>query len=307
MSNCFADFLQKAGLYESVEINETNITELCELIGGKVRISEYCVECKEHRVFGMRPIEFPFEADGKKIQLRSLADELSSYQSVQGMSSLSIPYAKNEKPIWQWTNIHAKSATRIMVFPFICAMDNNHHIDYIVRTNQNTMVKIGQYPSVADLQFPELNEFRKEIDEPSRRELRRAIGLYAQGIGVGSYVYLRRIFERILEIARQKADADKSIDLSNYASMRVSDRIKLLKDYLPDLINSSPVIYGIVSKGIHELSEDDCLKYFPILQDSIFMILRQWAQKRKEQETARRLEASISAISAELGNNSDKG
>lgn len=82
--------------------------------------------------------------------------------------------------------------------------------------------------------------------------------------------------------------------------MRVSERIKLLKAYLPDMINSNPAIYGIVSKGIHELSEDDCIKYFPVLQVAIFMILRQWAQKRKEQDAIKKLEASISSIATEL-------
>ena len=187
-----------------------------------------------------------------------------------------------------------------MVFSFVCAMDTDHHLDYIIRTDGNTMVKIGQFPSFADLSFPELDEFKKEIDKASMKEFRRAIGLHAQGIGVGSYVYLRRIFERILDAAKCQAESDASVDLSNYESMRVSERIKLLKAYLPDMINSNPAIYGIVSKGIHELSEDDCIKYFPVLQEAIFMILRQWAQKRKEQDAIKKLEASISSIATEL-------
>ena len=66
------------------------------------------------------------------------------------------------------------------------------------------------------------------------------------------------------------------------------------------MISSNPVIYSIVSKGIHELSEDECIKYFPVLQEAIILILRQWAQKRKEQETIKKLEASISTIATEL-------
>ena len=135
------------------------------------------------------------------------------------------------------------------------------------------------------------------------RELRRAIGLHAQGIGVGSYVYLRRVFERILEKAKQQAQTDAILDLSNYDGMRVPEKIKLLKDYLPDMITSNPAIYSIVSKGIHQLTEEDCIKYFPVLQDSILIILNQWAQKRKEQETIKKLEASISSISSELSKN----
>ena len=45
--NVFANFLQTAGLYESMKIDEDNIEELILLLDGKVRISAYCKECKE--------------------------------------------------------------------------------------------------------------------------------------------------------------------------------------------------------------------------------------------------------------------
>lgn len=302
MSNCFADFLKHSGLYDSFSINESNINELCDVIGGKIKLSEYCFECKEMRVFIMEPISFVFESDEEKSQMRSLAEELVSCQRIQQMGKTPRPGGTVESREWYWTNWQTENATRIMVFPFVCAMDADHHLDYIVRADGNALVKIGQYPSFADLSFPELDEFKKEIDKASMKEFRRAIGLHAQGIGVGSYVYLRRIFERILEEAKRQVENDQSVvqALANYDSLRVSERIKLLKGHLPDIVTSNPSIYGIVSKGIHELNEDECIKYFPVLQEAIFMILRQWSQKRKEQDAIKKLEASISSIATEL-------
>lgn len=298
MNNCFAEFLQNAGLYDSIDITENNITELCELIGGKVKLSEYCVRCEKISVFFMEPIEFISESSDGEREVCALVKELDIIQWKQETGTF-LPW-EEEEDNWYWSNSKTKRATRIMCFSFTYAMDDSHHLDYIVRTDGNAMVKIGQFPSVADLTFPELDEFKKDIDKFSRKELRRAIGLHAQGIGAGSYVYLRRIFERILETAKGRAEQDKTVDLSNYESKRVSEKVKLLREYLPEMINSNPVIYGIVSKGIHELSEDECIKYFPILQDAIFMILRQWAQKRKEQETIKKIETSLSKISTEL-------
>ena len=72
-------------------------------------------------------------------------------------------------------------------------MDSTHHLDYIVLTNENGMKKIGQYPSVADLTFPELKEYRKIMTKDDEKEFKRAIGLYASGIGIGSFVYLRNL------------------------------------------------------------------------------------------------------------------
>ena len=59
--NVFANFLQTAGLYESMKIDEDNIEELILLLDGKVRISAYCKECKEERVFTMKPFHKNFQ------------------------------------------------------------------------------------------------------------------------------------------------------------------------------------------------------------------------------------------------------
>ena len=246
MSNCFADFLQNEGLYETIPINKTNISELCDLIDGKIRISEYCPGCKEMRVFSMDPITFFGHKKDEETQKYSLANMIDGCQKFQN-NRIPRPGEVRQPKEWYWTFPEIQKETRLIVFPFVCAMDHTHRLDYVVVTDSNLMRKIGQFPSVADLSFPEL--------------------------------------------------------LSNYDGMRVPEKIKLLKDYLPDMITSNPAIYSIVSKGIHQLTEEDCIKYFPVLQDSILIILNQWAQKRKEQETIKKLEASISSISSELSKN----
>ena len=146
-------------------------------------------------------------------------------------------------------------------------MDESHHLDFVVIADQNRMIKIGQYPSVADLDFPELKEYKKVLSEEDMKEMKRAIGLNAQGIGVGSYVYLRRIVERLIYKAQDMAIADGTVKQENIEKLRVVDRIKELKGYLPDMFTSNPTIYGIVSKGIHELSEEECLKELEQLRE----------------------------------------
>ena len=248
----------------------------------------------------LKPITFVCEDDKKKSALYFLGDSLKRIQVAQELHISAPTVNNNERPKWYWKTQILEDAVRIIVFSFECAMDNTHHLDYVVRTEGNKMVKIGQFPSVADLAFPLLEDYKNDLDKQSRNELRRALGLHAQGIGVGSYIYLRRIFERILETARQQAKVENTIDLSEYDRMRVVERIKLLKDYLPAMISSNPAIYGIVSKGVHELSEEECLKYFPVLRDCVLMILEQWAEKRKKQEMAKNLQASINAIASEI-------
>ena len=74
----------------------------------------------------------------------------------------------------------------------------------------------------------------------------------------------------------------------------------MLKGYLPSVLVDNAQIYGIVSKGIHELSEDECLKYFPILQSCIIMILNMWEQQRRQREDEKQMKAALSKIAAEL-------
>lgn len=309
MDNVFAKFLQEAGLYDKIEITSANIEELIDLIGGKVRISSYCTECKDNRTFSMSPISYIFHDGNGANRSAFLADHLEQWQKNQAYIKTLQPNKHNnhnENPEWTWSTWQLNEATRLIHFPFVCSMEATHMIDYFVLTHGNTMTKIGQYPSVADLAFPELKEYKKVVSTDDLRELRKAIGLYAQGIGIGAFVYVRRIFERLIDKAKDMAITDGNLDEEEYSRLRVVERIDLLKKYLPNALGSNKAFYGIVSKGIHELSEEDCIAYFPVVQEGIMLILRQWKAKQEEIETEQRLAASLSKIATNLskgGNN----
>lgn len=56
MGNEFTDFLQTAGLYDTIEVTQANLSSLKELLDGKVRLNLYCKECGQNSVFIMQPI-----------------------------------------------------------------------------------------------------------------------------------------------------------------------------------------------------------------------------------------------------------
>lgn len=300
MSNIFAEFIQNSGLYDWIEITENNIDDLISFIDGKEKLDIYCPNCGQMRVFSMNPIYFVFHIDDEKRSWRSLSSELQSLQNTQKLISTPRPDKPQEKHEWMWSNWQTEHATRVMVFPFVCAMDESHHLDYVVVTSPDKMIKIGQYPSVADISFPKLDEYKKVLAKEDMKELRRAIGLHAQGIGIGSYVYLRRIFERIIDKAKDNAVQGGNLDMEKYQAARVNERIPMLKDYLPKMLVENTTFYGIVSRGIHELSEEECNSYFPVMEEFIYMILRQWEQKRKEEEAEKRISSSISNIASNI-------
>lgn len=109
-------------------------------------------------------------------------------------------------------------------------------------------------------------------------EFNKAISLASNGIDIGSFVYLRRIFESLLEEAHIKAAETDDWQEDIYEKSTVDQKINILKEYLPIFLVENSIIYSILSKGIHELSEKECLDIFEPLKLGIELIL----DERKE-------------------------
>ena len=81
---------------------------------------------------------------------------------------------------------------------------------------------------------------------------------------------------------------------------RVAERIKMLQGYVPEMLIQNTTIYGILSKGIHELSEEECRKYFPVVKECIYQILGMWESLRKKQADEAALSKALSAITTSI-------
>ena len=297
--NVFANFLQTAGLYKFRKIDEDNIEDLILLLDGKVRISMYCKECKEERVFTMKPYIY-FQDKDNKCYSKKLSEEVWRIQKSYILKNTPMVggHVEEQNTVWKWKESQIEEVSRILVFQFVCSMNEEHHIDYVVLTTDNSMMKIGQYPSIADMTFPELDAYKHVISKEDRKELGTAIGLFANGVGAGSYVYLRRILERLIDQAKARA-GDKVSD-EEFEQARVAERIKMLQGYLPEIFIKNKTIYGILSKGIHELSEEECREYFPVVKECIYQILGMWESERRKKADEDALNKALSAISSSI-------
>jgi hypothetical protein len=98
--------------------------------------------------------------------------------------------------------------------------------------------------------------------------------LHAHGVGIGAFVYLRRIIERLIENAHIQAKGYSGWDEEVYSNVGgTKERITLLKEYLPETLVNNKIVYSILSKGIHELNENECKRIFPVMKTSIELIL----------------------------------
>ncbi|WP_421282769.1 hypothetical protein [Aeromonas veronii] len=148
----------------------------------------------------------------------------------------------------------------------------------------NTLTKVGQHPSIADFHISEIKQYKKLLSNEKLKEFTRAIGLAANGVGIGSFVYLRRVFEHLIFEAYQKCLTDGVVTEERYNRSRMDQKIELLSTHLPRFLVENKSIYSILSLGIHELDENTCLAYFDTLRVGIEIILDEKLDDLKKRE-----------------------
>lgn len=176
-----------------------------------------------------------------------------------------------------------------------CTRNNKHRQIFIFKAIGKTLQKIGQLPSIAELNLFDVKKYSKVLEQKYFRELTKAMGLVSHGVGVGSFVYLRRIFEFLIEESHLKIRSETSWDEDSYKRARMNEKIEMLSSELPNFLVENKSMYSILSKGIHELSENDCLKAFPIIKVGIEIILDEKIEKLNR---AKKLDEAKKALSA---------
>ena len=217
-----------------------------EILEFKKSIDVYCPECKQLATF--HP-----EIDERTNTLSAKEVQATFRIKAAGLSS---------NPLSGWNLKDFSKRIR-------CTR-SDHEMDFHFKKVQGSLIKVGQHPSISDIASMGTEEFVKPLGKSAVAELNKAMGLAAHGIGIGSYVYLRRIFESLVEEAHKKAAVQNDWVEVDYINARMQERVRLVKDFLPDFVVEHPEMYSILSRGLHELSEDECLSHFEALKTAIF-------------------------------------
>ena len=183
-----------------------------------------------------------------------------------------------------------------------CKRSDDVFMFYIHYDPQNKiLLKVGQHPTVADFHISEIKKYGKLLTKEKLNEFTRAIGLAANGVGIGSFVYLRRIFEHLIFEAFEKAKTDSKINPDDFQKGRMDDKIRLLADYLPAFLVENRTIYSVLSLGIHSLDEQTCLEHFDTLRVGIEIILDEKLEEQKKLEKIEIAKNKIIALKGKLG------
>lgn len=234
--------LLQLGLYDPIPFDEASAKEIDKFISNQdsIQFDSYCIQCKKDSTF-------KFWRSKGRIQY-----DIHSYPRILTERVNAYPFPLD--------------------LTFKCQRDSSHIYSFMFRINDYTIEKIGQFPSIASLELHTIEKYRK-ILKNDYRDFSRAIGLYSHGIGAGSFVYLRRIFENLINECRLKAQKDSSFNDTDFQGSKMDQKILMLKSYLPSFLVENRKLYGILSKGIHELDEKTCLELFPNVQIAIELIL----------------------------------
>lgn len=231
-----------------------------------------------------------------ELEKNSFSGDVDAY-SAQNNSETTYSIDTQEIDTW------LKNSTTIgfYLITLTCKRKQNDVLRFTVYRDREIVLKIGQYPSLADLQFAEIGKkYDKVLPTEDLKNLKKAIGLVAHGAGAGSFVYLRRIFEKlILETYTNNAVATK-LSESDFKKQRMMDKVETLKAFLPSQLVEMKGVYAILSKGVHELTEEECLRYFAPIKLSIELILDQKIEEAKKNEKDAMVKKQLQQIQQEI-------
>lgn len=268
-------------LYNDKYYESENFTFIKAIIFTKTEVIEYCPICGNKEIIYLSGREVPEELKKKII-------EVYSYMWENEECAAAYDYAL-EKLEGRINFFREKYLDKYGNFTVTAKCKKGHEFQATFHiTDDWHLIKIGQYPSRMEFERY-IKDYSKVLSKENNRELNSAIGLASHGIGAGAYVYLRRVFERLVfDIFNQEYKGE--ITLDQFKSEEMKNKLRILNIHFNDTINKN-LLYGILSKGIHELEETECREYFNIVLQALLIILEAKLEKKekikREEETAK--------------------
>ena len=156
---------------------------------------------------------------------------VEGYNAQRGLDST----FKLQRPLYVSPVGEFESSTELITFTCLRYGDMLYvqiHYD----RKEGIIEKVGQYPSVADIAIAQIKQYSKVLDKQYMKDFTRAIGLAANGIGTGSFVYLRRIFEHLVDEISKEAIAKGELDETTFKAATMDKKLKMLESQLPDVM-----------------------------------------------------------------------
>lgn len=153
--------------------------------------------------------------------------------------------------------------------------------------------KFGQWPSQT---IQPSRELTNQLKAPTLDLFKKGLTSLNHGFGLGALAYFRRVVEdactELIDLFAAKAagEGDVAAEKAIRAAMenrQMEDRLKIAADALPASLkpggaNPLTVLYSHYSRGIHGLSDNECLEVARQLNFALEYIFRNWRTQMDE-------------------------
>ena len=129
---------------------------------------------------------------------------------------------------------------------------------------------------------------------------------YIKALGREGGIYVRvagttRLADEYMVRELMFEGSNRYFDQALCSGLTITDEeIDALCKSMKEQAVKNATIYGILSKGIHELSEEECRKYFPVVKGCIYQILGMWESERRKKADEDALSKALSSISSSI-------
>lgn len=262
----FIDLLQNQPPYKKVKLSLAEYAQLSQCTN--IHIDSFCEKCKKERTFSSQNLSMEFAMlRNEVIRHTPCPGSMSDY------ASISIPATSPES-----------YSTSFVGTNFCCAHCGELH-HFALRIDGMSICKIGQYPSFSRMETQELKKYKNLIPW-YYTELTTSVNLYSQRLGIASFVYLRRILEDLVE-KKYRALSEQDPRAKFIDKLNAVEKVETI---IPtELTEIKAQLYSVLSKGIHEYSEEECLNLYDAVLYVVRAILDQ--ELAKQEQIARAAEA----------------
>ncbi len=160
--------------------------------------------------------------------------------------------------------------------------------------------KTLQFPSMLDMQLFDSQKYQSALRD-NYGDYTRALMLISHRIGVGAFIYLRRVFESIIEEIHHECAKEESWDEEAYKELHFNEKIEMLerkgKEVIPsELFPVKNKLYGVLSTGVHKLTEEQCIELFPYLKAAIDIFLDEKKAKKEREQKIKIINKQIQSV-----------
>lgn len=190
-------------------------------------------------------------------------------------------------------NVDNEKCCSLFIQEYECCVNREHKKYNIYHKYEDKIIKIGQYPSEIDNGSNQyLDKVKKICTNKEAKEIvkyiKTALTMESYGYGIASLLYMRRAFEKLISISEGNEELENT-------SEKMKERIKR-NQYLPDVIKKNARVYNVISEGIHNQTEEECMELFKVIKAGVIILIGKTYAHVEEERTLAELGITLSKL-----------